>query len=60
MEEIRKNVLEPFYECEKCGYQKGFHVMMQPIEFGDRISVRLICPDCGQRYDIGWTIQLET
>ncbi len=44
MEEIRV--------CASCGYGRGFHVYFRPEEGRHRIG--LICPNCGQSYDIGW------
>lgn len=39
--------------CQKCGYERGFHVFFKEIENG-KAKIGLICPSCGQSYDIGW------
>lgn len=44
MEEIRV--------CQVCNYQRGFHVSFRFEGEGQRII--LICPSCGQSYDLGW------
>ena len=41
--------------CNKCGYQRGFHVYFEDIAEG-KARIGLICPHCGQSYDIGWII----
>ena len=41
--------------CKKCGYQRGFHVFFKDISEG-KAMIGLICPSCGQSYDIGWMI----
>ncbi len=38
--------------CKACGYGRGFHVYFRDAEEGHRIG--LICPSCGQSYDLGW------
>lgn len=43
--------------CPSCGYRLGFHVHFHPQADGT-VRVKLTCPDCGQRYDVGWTIML--
>ena len=39
--------------CPACGYTRGFHVSFHNEE-GGKVSIRMICPNCGQSYDIGW------
>jgi len=43
-----------FRVCRVCGYEKGFHVYFREHEKGHKIG--LICPSCGQSYDIGWIV----
>ena len=59
MPEIDKTVTTRYDKCEKCGYDRGFHVMMDPVRFSDRVAIKLLCPNCGQVFHVGWTIQLE-
>lgn len=40
--------------CRMCGYQRGFHVSFRFENNGQRIL--LICPGCGQTYDLGWIV----
>ncbi|WP_342305375.1 hypothetical protein [Methanolobus sp. ZRKC5] len=42
-----------FRVCLSCGYQLGFHVYFKEISNG-KARLGLICPGCGQSYDIGW------
>jgi len=51
--------MQTFNKCESCGYEKGFHIMLSPIKFSERTAVKLVCPNCGQVYHIGWSVQLE-
>ncbi|RJQ39399.1 MAG: hypothetical protein C4550_05330 [Nitrospiraceae bacterium] len=44
--------MEKFRKCLSCDYERGFHVYIKEIE-GKRV-IGLICPKCGQSYDIGW------
>jgi uncharacterized protein YbaR (Trm112 family) len=39
--------------CPNCGYERGFHVHLRRLP-DNRIRIGLICPSCGQSYDIGW------
>lgn len=39
--------------CKKCGYERGFHVYFKDASEG-KVRIGLICPSCGQSYDIGW------
>lgn len=45
--------MEEFRECLKCGYARGFHVSFQ--KSSGKVRIVLICPNCGQSYDVGWT-----
>ena len=41
-----------FRTCPACGYGRGFHIFFRDDEEGTKIG--LICPSCGQSYDLGW------
>ena len=41
-----------FRLCPACGYGRGFHIFFQGGE--ERARIGLICPSCGQSYDLGW------
>ncbi len=45
--------MEELRMCPSCGYERGFHLSFFPRE-GGGMSIRMICPNCGQSYDIGW------
>ena len=45
--------MQEFRVCSSCGYQRGFHVFFRDTGEG-QVAIGLICPDCGQSYDIGW------
>ncbi len=44
--------MEDFRVCLNCEYQKGFHVAFRKVK--GRIKIIVICPNCGQSYDLGW------
>ena len=46
--------MNEFRVCRVCSYEKGFHVYFREHEKGHKIG--LICPSCGQSYDIGWIV----
>ncbi|MBD3372753.1 MAG: hypothetical protein GF403_08565 [Candidatus Coatesbacteria bacterium] len=48
---------EGFDTCLTCGYADGFHLAPAP-GVGNRVL--LICPECGQRYDLGMSIGRST
>jgi hypothetical protein len=57
MEEVvERQIGEELHICKKCGYDRGFHVSFQ--RRGDHYDILLICPNCGQRYGIGWKVTL--
>lgn len=43
-----------FRVCSACGYGRGFHVYFRQAEAGEGARIGLICPGCGQSYDLGW------
>lgn len=45
--------MEDFRICLSCEYERGFHVSFHKRD-DTEVSIRLICPNCGQSYDIGW------
>ena len=61
-------VEEELHICPKCGYKDGFHVSFVRVNSGDRSDISpesqyrviLICPECGARYDAGWTCSLKS
>lgn len=44
--------MSEFRTCPACGYERGFHVYFKDAEEG--LGIGLICPSCGQSYDLGW------
>jgi len=57
MEVKEKKIEKEFYVCDNCGYNKGFHVSF--IKQRGYFEIVLICPECGQKYDIKWKVTLE-
>jgi uncharacterized protein YbaR (Trm112 family) len=51
--------VEELSVCPDCGYERGFHLFFR--RFSDnRVQTGIICPSCGQSYDIEWiTSNLE-
>ena len=45
--------MNDFRVCTTCGYQRGFHVFFREAA-GGGVVVGLICPSCGQSYDLAW------
>jgi len=53
-EEIsRVEVADDLHVCPRCGYQRGFHLSFIARQGTDSLSLILICPNCGARFDIG-------
>jgi predicted RNA-binding Zn-ribbon protein involved in translation (DUF1610 family) len=56
------------HTCPACGYQLGFHTSFVKTDVkiasdsasspGNLYRIILICPECGARYDPGWTTSL--
>jgi hypothetical protein len=50
-------VADEFRVCPGCEYQRGFHVsFVKPGKKTDALSLVLICPGCGSRFDIAKSI----
>jgi len=45
--------MEEFRVCPNCSYERGFHVYFKKNK--GKIKICLICPNCGQSYDLGWS-----
>ncbi len=45
--------MEELRVCVNCGYVRGFHVFFKKVK--RKIKICLICPNCGQSYEIGWS-----
>ena len=45
--------MEEFRVCPSCEYSKGFHVAFRKAK--GKVRICLICPNCGQSYEIGWS-----
>lgn len=43
---------EEFRVCISCGYERGFHVSFRRNK--GKAKIVLICPQCGQSYDLEW------
>ena len=63
---LERHVLDVFEACEKCDYDRGFQLALikRRADAGttlgkERLRVVLVCPECGQRYDIGWSVEVE-
>jgi len=56
METINKKIDEEFSVCDTCGYDRGFHVSF--VKEGGGFQAVLICPECGQRFRVGWATPL--
>jgi RNase P subunit RPR2 len=53
-EVIEKLIGNKFHICDKCRYERGFHVSFERKD--DHHEIVLICPSCGQRYRVGWKV----
>jgi hypothetical protein len=51
-------VEQEFRACPACGYDNGFHVsfVRQAAGAAAPLRVVLICPSCGARHDVDWTL----
>ena len=61
MEDSRDARLEnELASCPECGYEGGFHVVMERREDvpDTDMRVHLRCPGCSVTYDIGWVARL--
>ncbi|MCX6639703.1 MAG: hypothetical protein NTW14_04375 [bacterium] len=58
-ETIKKiEVKDEFRVCPVCGHDSGFSVSLQHLP-ALRARIILICPECGARFDVDWTIDLQ-
>lgn len=56
-EKIHTIVLEDeFRTCPSCGYNDGFHTMLQRDKIRDLVRWLFICPSCHEVFDIGQTV----
>lgn len=44
--------MEEFRVCLNCAYERGFHVSFKKVK--GKVKICMICPNCGQSYDLGW------
>jgi len=49
--------MDDFRVCLNCDYMKGFHVSFRKTARG-KVKIILICPNCGQSYDLGWSTSM--
>jgi DNA-directed RNA polymerase subunit M/transcription elongation factor TFIIS len=47
------------YTCPTCGYTDGFHVSFNVIKTDRRAEIFLICPNCHNRFKLGWHVDLS-
>ena len=45
--------------CPTCGYNDGFHVSFQIEGSSKEGLVILICPNCHQRFQMGWKVRIN-
>lgn len=45
--------MEELRVCQSCNYQRGFHIYFKKVRV--RVRICLVCPNCGQSYDVGWS-----
>jgi DNA-directed RNA polymerase subunit M/transcription elongation factor TFIIS len=46
-------------KCPACSYTDGFHVSFQIRDRSKEGEVVLICPNCHQRFRMGWKVRIE-
>ena len=46
-------------KCTMCGYNDGFHVSFQIEGSSKEGVVILICPNCHQRFQMGWKFRIN-
>lgn len=63
---LERRIQDVFEACEKCEYDRGFQIALLKRRAdagttlgGEKVRVILVCPQCGQRYDVGWSVGLE-
>ena len=62
-----RRVVDVLETCEVCDYDRGFQVSLLrrradagTVQGKDKLRVVMICPECGTRYDVGWSIEVES
>jgi hypothetical protein len=45
--------------CPICEYEDGFHVSFQMKNGSHNADVILICPNCHNKFDVGWEVKLS-
>ena len=63
---LERRIQDVFEACEQCEYDRGFQIALikRRADAGstlgrEKLRIILVCPQCGQRYDIGWAVELE-
>lgn len=46
-------------KCPTCGYNDGFHVSFQIDGSSKEGDIILICPNCHQRFQMGWKVHIS-
>jgi len=46
-------------KCPVCGYNDGFHVSFQMDDGRKEGEIILICPNCHQRFQMGWHVRID-
>jgi len=44
-----------FRVCPECGYERGFHLVLERTGRPNEAKLLLICPNCGVGFDLGLT-----
>ncbi|MBI5376022.1 MAG: hypothetical protein HZA77_11350 [Candidatus Schekmanbacteria bacterium] len=54
----KRSIKRSFKVCPKCGYRDGFHIMLEKSGKSS-YRINLICPNCSQVFDIGFSTTLK-
>lgn len=46
--------------CPSCNYKDGFHIGFLTMGNSELNEIILICPNCHERFKIGWGIKLNS
>jgi len=55
-------VEDSFEKCVECGYEGGFHCLLQRIDEDEQernMELYLKCPNCATTYRVGWLSRLK-